>query len=70
MSWINGKIYPNESGFYIARFKSGINRKAHFTLITTPKEDRKSIGKWGSHKPGTVNRIPFIDPIEWKNNDI
>lgn len=63
--WLDGKIYPNESGYYRARFKSGRIRVAYFTLVTTPNDKRKSWGRWGSNHP-YENYIPFSDPIEWK----
>lgn len=70
IKWIDGKIYPQESGYYRARFKSGKERIAYFTLLTTSNEDGKSHGKWGSTHPSRnwENYIPLIDPIEWQQN--
>ncbi len=63
------KKYPTESGFYHALWKSGKKRRAYFTVVTQEKGERKSRGKWGTKKPGDLNYIPLIDPIEWYENE-
>lgn len=68
MEWIDGKKYPTESRIYKARFKSGSTRNSYFTVVTQEKENRKSWGKWGSVKPGSLNYTPLNDPIEWLSN--
>ncbi len=70
LNWVNGKIYPQESGYYEALFISGKKRIAYFTLITTPNENRKSYGRWGTTHPTKFweNYIPLIDPIAWQPN--
>lgn len=65
--WVDGKIYPDKSGYYRARFKSGKIRVAYFTLVTTPNKERKSYGRWGTTHP-FKNYVPLFDPIEWKMN--
>lgn len=64
-NWVDGKIYPDESGYYRARFKSGKIRVAYFTLVTTPNKERKSWGRWGTTHP-YKNYVPLVDPVEWK----
>lgn len=61
--------YPDETGYYLARFPSGTIRRAFFTRVSKRTQSYGPYGRWGDRNPMDSGYIPLRDPCNWQKID-
>jgi len=61
---ITGKIYPKQTGVYLAIFPEGSMLYANFKMFS----EGAGWGHWGIGKVGSLTYIPLVEPVFWEDN--